>query len=127
MKKFINLISCSLLIFVTVLGIIILPAYADISPFDSFDCSGKKDGNYQIPSDPTKFISCSGGIASVRDCAPCNTPGRCINGRTVYTPDVDACLWTDDVVFDDSGKVLGYKKHGTQNEVIKLNDRGIYD
>jgi len=62
-----------------------------------YNCAGKPDGNYEHPSDCTRFISCSGGIASQRDCANCNIdPVRCPAGRTVYNVSVDACLWADE-------------------------------
>lgn len=52
---------------------------------DFYDCSDKPDGNYYHPADCTRFVSCSGGIASERDCANCNVdPERCPLGRTVY-------------------------------------------
>jgi len=65
-------------------------------PIDWYDCSGKADGNYPHPSDCTRFISCSGGIASQRDCANCNPvthPNGCVDGRTVYNATVGDCLW----------------------------------
>jgi hypothetical protein len=65
-------------------------------PIGWYDCSGKRDGNYVHPTDCTRFISCSGGVASQRDCANCNQPGRCIDGRTVYNATVDACLFADE-------------------------------
>ena len=106
MKKFITLVICILLIAVAVLGIVNYPAYADKYPIDWFDCTNKPDGNYQHPADMTRFISCSGGIASERDCATCLVaPVRCPAGRTVYATDVDACLWADEVKINDSGKV----------------------
>ncbi|ODM94422.1 hypothetical protein Ocin01_12259 [Orchesella cincta] len=59
-------------------------------PIDWYDCSGK-------PDDCTRFISCSGGIASQRDCATCTVdPVRCPEGRTVYNATVDECLWADE-------------------------------
>jgi len=64
-------------------------------PIDWYDCSGKGDGNYLHPTDCTRFISCSGGIASQRDCANCDTPGRCRDGRTVYNATKDECDWAD--------------------------------
>ncbi|CAL8134208.1 unnamed protein product [Orchesella dallaii] len=61
-----------------------------------YNCAGKPEGNYEHPSDCTRFISCSGEIASQRDCANCNVdPVRCPEGRTVYNASVDACLWAD--------------------------------
>jgi len=66
-------------------------------PITWYDCSRKPDGNYEHPYDCTRFISCSGGIASERDCANCNIdPVRCPAGRTVYNVSVDACLWADE-------------------------------
>jgi hypothetical protein len=73
-------------------------------PIDWYDCSGKEDGNYVHPTDCTRFISCSGGIASQRDCANCNVdPVRCPEGRTVYNATVDACLWADETTCGSSG------------------------
>ncbi|CAL8091063.1 unnamed protein product [Orchesella dallaii] len=66
-------------------------------PIDWYDCTGKADGNYVHPTDCTRFISCSGNIASQRDCANCNVdPVRCPEGRTVYNATVDQCLWADE-------------------------------
>jgi len=65
-------------------------------PIDWYDCKGQRDGNYLHPTDCTRFISCSGGIASQRDCGPCNIPSRCRDGRLVYNVTVDQCLWTDE-------------------------------
>ncbi|ODM88473.1 Chondroitin proteoglycan-2 [Orchesella cincta] len=65
-------------------------------PIDWYDCSGEADGNYVHPYDCTRFISCSGGIASQRDCANCDIdPVRCPDGRLVYDPSVDRCEWAD--------------------------------
>jgi hypothetical protein len=72
-------------------------------PIDWYDCSGKADGNYVHPWECTRFISCSGGIASERDCANCDIdPVRCPDGRTVYDPKVDACLWADETTCNAS-------------------------
>ncbi|CAL8091916.1 unnamed protein product [Orchesella dallaii] len=66
-------------------------------PIGWYNCAGKPDGNYEHPSDCTRFISCSGGIASQRDCADCHIDAvRCPEGRTVYNASVDACLWADE-------------------------------
>ncbi len=55
-----------------------------------YDCSDKPDGNYPHPYDCTRFISCSGGVASARDCASCNVdPVRCPEGRTVSNNTVE--------------------------------------
>ncbi|WP_167477702.1 carbohydrate-binding module family 14 protein [Nocardia arthritidis] len=50
---------------------------------DWYDCSGKPDGNYVHPSDPTKFITCvAEKIAYERSCPP----------GTRYDPDTDTCI-----------------------------------
>lgn len=99
MKTFIKLVVCSFLMFVAVLGLVIQSAYAEVTLESSLNgfCLDKQDGNYPLPWDCTRFISCSGGIASERDCASCNVdPIRCPEGRTVYNFDVDKCLWADE-------------------------------
>lgn len=56
-----------------------------------FDCSDKDDGNYADPGNCTRFISCSDGIASFRDCPMCQlAPVTCPSGSTVYNETVES-------------------------------------
>jgi len=68
----------------------------DVDFIDYYNCKGITNGNYYHPWDCTKFITCSNGYASERDCAACN-PGdsRCPDGRTHFDEPSDACLWPD--------------------------------
>ncbi len=72
----------------------------DEHPITTFSCKGKTDGNYLHSNDCTRFISCSGNVASERDCPPCNhelDPIRCLStGRLVYSDIKDTCLWADE-------------------------------
>jgi len=63
---------------------------------DWYDCKDKANGNYYHPWDCTKFITCSNGYASSRDCAACN-PGdpRCPEGKTNFDEPANQCLWPD--------------------------------
>ncbi|CAL8091910.1 unnamed protein product [Orchesella dallaii] len=94
--------------FVIAITALAASASADVAiqeehPIDWYNCAGKPDGNYEHPWDCTRFISCSGGIASQRDCANCDIdPVRCPEGRTVYDPSVDACLWADQTTCSSS-------------------------
>jgi len=73
-------------------------------PIDWYDCSGKQDGNYVHPNDCTRFISCSGSIASERDCADCHVDQvTCPEGRLVYNSTVDACLYADQTRCEGGG------------------------
>lgn len=74
-------------------------------PIDWYDCSQQKDGNYVHPSDCTRFISCSGGVASQRDCANCHVdPVHCPEGRLVYNSTVDRCLSADQTRCEGGGE-----------------------
>ncbi|KAK3651114.1 hypothetical protein LTR56_005878 [Elasticomyces elasticus] len=69
----------------------------DDDPELDFDCEGKEDRLYPSPYDCTRFFSCSGGVASRRDCASCNVdPVRCPEGRTVFNPELEQCVWADE-------------------------------
>jgi hypothetical protein len=75
---------------------------------EDFDCSGKQDGNYPDPYDCTRFFSCSGGIASLRDCAMCpNDPIRCPAGRMVYNATVNECLSADETKCEEQDDADG--------------------
>ena len=56
-------------------------------------CEGQPNGNYNHPYHCTKFVTCTNGYTSVRDCPVCN-PGdlRCSDGRTQFDGPSDACL-----------------------------------
>jgi hypothetical protein len=73
-------------------------------PIDWYDCSGKRDGNYVHPSDCTRFISCSGSVASERDCANCHVDSvTCPEGRLVYNSTQDECLYADQTRCEGGG------------------------
>lgn len=96
MKTLVKQFICTLVMLVAISGLVMQPAFADVDFVDYYDCSGKPNGNYYHPDDCTKFITCSNGYASERNCAACN-PGdpRCPEGRTNFDEPSDACLWPD--------------------------------
>ncbi|ODM90512.1 hypothetical protein Ocin01_16168 [Orchesella cincta] len=82
MKAFYFVLSIAALAVSANAGVVIQEEH----PINWYDCSGEADGNYVHPYDCTRFISCSGGIASQRDCANCDIdPVRCPDGRLVAT------------------------------------------
>lgn len=52
---------------------------------DWYNCKGVTNGNYYHPCDCHKFITCSNGYASERNCAACMPdPVKCPDGRTSF-------------------------------------------
>jgi hypothetical protein len=74
----------------------LVPHLQDLDFIEYYNCTDRANGNYYHPCDCTKFITCSNGYATERDCAACN-PGdkRCPDGRTNFDEPSDACLWPD--------------------------------
>eukprot|EP01121_Diplochlamys_sp_Union-15-3_P018825 TRINITY_DN693_c0_g1_i1.p1 TRINITY_DN693_c0_g1~~TRINITY_DN693_c0_g1_i1.p1 ORF type:complete len:100 (+),score=13.13 TRINITY_DN693_c0_g1_i1:39-338(+) len=69
----------------------------DNVPASIFDCSGKADGNYNHPTDCTRFITCSNGRASDFACPDCGTSPKC-HGRPYlkYSSPLNYCDWPED-------------------------------
>jgi hypothetical protein len=43
-------------------------AMTDYTTTNQFDCTGRPDGNYANPADPSTYFACSGGIAYLLHC-----------------------------------------------------------
>ena len=81
--------------------------YGESRPMPEYDCTRKEDGNYQHPYYCTKFVSCSGGVASERECATCNVdPERCPDGQTIYNVTLDTCTWATETECEVAGPDL---------------------
>ena len=77
-------------------NILALPLY-DQDPVLDFNCKGVRDGNYQHPFNCNKYMSCSGGIASEKDCPLCEVnPVQCPDGMLIYNVTRDRCLPADE-------------------------------
>jgi Chitin binding Peritrophin-A domain len=66
---------------------VVIDSYGKALDDDEFDgfCDDRANGNYYHPRDCTKFITCSNGYATVRNCAACNLGDeRCPDGRTHF-------------------------------------------
>lgn len=89
MNIFTRLLSCIFLVLL-MLGFVILPASAqsyyrpNYDDVDYYDCSSKEDGNYNHPTDMTRFITCHNGRASDQACPSCDVNNVALCAGSAY-------------------------------------------